>query len=395
MFRIALRKAAHSKVGIAYCLYTFTVVLFNNIIETGEIYRLSGNNENALDYLNESLEISIELNDVSQNKRNYYRLSQLFADKGDFKRSLDYYKKYTAIKDTIFSAESQKALAKFQIQYETEKKDKEIKLMKQNEIIHDLDIKKQKILRNSFILGFVAVFILAAIIFYGLIQKRRGSKIIEAEKEKSDELLLNILPSRVATDLKEKGVSDPQLFENVTVFFSDIIDFTEKSNELEPEVLISELNDIFTGFDNIIEKNNGERIKTIGDAYLAVCGLPESNPKHADNIVNAALEIVDYMKKRNETSKHKWEVRVGVHSGQVVGGVVGIKKYIYDVFGDAINTASRMESNSSPMRINISQTTMELVKFRFNIEDRGDIETKGKGRVKMYYVLGRKDNLKI
>ncbi len=361
----------------------------------GDCYRLSGNFKEALEYFNESLDISEKLDDPSQNKTNYLRLSQLFSDKGDYKNSLEYYKKYTVLDSIIFSREKHRDLARFEIKYETEKKDKEIKLMKQNEIIHDLDIRKQKILRNAFIYGFISVFVLAIIIFYGLVQKRRVAKVIQAEKEKSDELLHNILPSKVASDLKERGRAEPEMFENVTVFFSDIVGFTERSSELEPQILISELNDIFTGFDNIIEKNFGERIKTIGDAYLAVCGLPESNPNHADNIVSAALEIVDYLKKRNENSNHKWDIRIGVHSGQVVGGVVGVKKYIYDVFGDTINTASRMEVNSAPMRVNISQTTFELVKFRFNFEDRGDVETKGKGRIKMYFVKGLKSEVKI
>ena len=356
----------------------------------GDIYRLIGDFEKSLGYLLESLDLSQKLDNMNQTKVNFERLSKLYAAKGDYKRSLDYFKEYTSLKDTLFSAEKHRQIANFEIKYETEKKDKEIQIMKQNDIIQKLDLKKQKILRNSFLFGFAFVLILAVIIFYGLVQKRRAARTIEAEKEKSDELLLNILPAKVASDLKKQGTTEPEMFENVTVFFSDIIDFTEKSNALEPQVLISELNDIFTGFDNIIEKYHCERIKTIGDAYLAVCGLPESNPRHADNIVNAALEIVDYMKQRNENSSHNWEVRIGIHSGQVVGGVVGVKKYLYDVFGDAINTASRMEANSEPMRVNISQTTMELVKYRFVFDDRGDIETKGKGRIKMYYVKGRK-----
>lgn len=375
---------------VKYRELSFDIQAATVLSNMGDIYLKIGDYENAGKYLNESLDLTIHEENSKQTKVNYELLAKLFAAKGDHEKSLHYYKKYTAIKDTLFNAEKHRQIAAFEIMYETEKKDKEIQLMKQNDIIQELDLKKQKILRNSFLFGFAFVLILAVIIFYGLVQKRRAARTIEAEKEKSDELLLNILPAKVATDLKIRGTTEPEMFENVTVYFSDIIDFTEKSNELEPQVLISELNDIFTGFDNIIENNHCERIKTIGDAYLAVCGLPESNPKHADNIVNAALEIIEYLKARNETSKHKWQIRIGIHSGQVVGGVVGVKKYIYDVFGDAINTASRMEANSEPMRINISQTTMELVKYRFEFEDRGDIETKGKGRIKMYYVKGPK-----
>lgn len=210
------------------------------------------------------------------------------------------------------------------------------------------------------------------------------SELILREKDKSEKLLLNTLPVKVVNELKEFGKSEPHLFDNVTVFFSDIVGFTEKSNFLEPKVLISELNDIFTGFDKIVMKNSCERIKTIGDAYLCVCGMPLPNPDHAYNIVKSAVEMIEFIKKRNEGSVHKWNIRVGVNSGSVIGGIVGVKKYIYDVFGDAVNTASRMESNSFPMRINVSESTYNLVKDSFEFTDRGEVEVKGKGKLRMF-----------
>ena len=217
-------------------------------------------------------------------------------------------------------------------------------------------------------------------------QLEEANNTIQLEKEKSDKLLLNILPSQVAYDLKETGKTEPQLFENVTVYFSDVVGFTSMSSELEPKALISELNEIFTAFDNIIESNQCERIKTIGDAYLCVCGMPEENPDHAENVVRAAIEIIAFLKKRNQQHKTKWQIRVGIHTGKVVGGVVGVKKYIYDVFGDAINTASRMESNSEPMRINISEKTHAMLHDKFNFINREPTEVKGKGKMKMYYI---------
>nr|MBC8386048.1 adenylate/guanylate cyclase domain-containing protein [Candidatus Cloacimonadota bacterium] len=173
---------------------------------------------------------------------------------------------------------------------------------------------------------------------------------------------------------------------DVTVYFSDIVGFTKKSSELEPKILIGELNDIFTAFDNIIEEHECERIKTIGDAYMAVCGLPEANGYHAENVIKSAIEIIKYIKHRNDYSEIKWEIRIGIHTGRVVGGVVGIKKYIYDVFGNTINTASRMESNSEPMKINISETTYKLVKDKFRFIERSPLEVKGIGNFKMYFV---------
>jgi class 3 adenylate cyclase len=211
-------------------------------------------------------------------------------------------------------------------------------------------------------------------------------KRVLQEKEKSDRLLLNTLPKKIVQDLKTWGSTEPETFPEVTVFFSDIVGFTSHSSQLKPGHLISELNDIFTEFDNIMERNHCERIKTIGDAYLAVCGMPQANPDHAKNIVQAAQEILEYVEARNRNSQETWQIRIGIHSGPVVGGIVGIKKYIYDIFGDTINTASRMESNSQPMRINVSRATYELTSHLFAYEDRPPAEVKGKGLMRMYFL---------
>ncbi len=212
---------------------------------------------------------------------------------------------------------------------------------------------------------------------------------IQQEKEKSDRLLLNILPVRVANDLKETGKTVPQTFENVTVAFSDIVGFTNMSSRLSPQILINELNEIFTGFDMIIESNDCERIKTIGDAYLAVSGMNGGSENHADNIVKSALQIIRFLNMRNRTSPFHWEIRIGIHTGKVVGGVVGIKKYIYDVFGDTINTACRMEQNSEPMRVNLSEATYSIIKNRYEFVERSPLEVKGKGMMKMYFLNSR------
>lgn len=215
---------------------------------------------------------------------------------------------------------------------------------------------------------------------------KERTKELADEKEKTEDLLLNILPLKVVNDLKKSGTTIPENFENVTVYFSDIIGFTSWSTKLKPDILINELNDMFTAFDDIMTRNNCERIKTIGDAYMAVCGLPKSNPDHAANILRAAIEIRSYLQEREKKAGVKWEVRIGIHSGKVVGGVVGVRKYIYDVFGDTINTASRMESNSEPMQINVSNDTYELVKGQFEFIERDIIEIKGKGKMKMYFL---------
>lgn len=209
--------------------------------------------------------------------------------------------------------------------------------------------------------------------------------LIEKEKEKSDQLLLNTLPKKIVEDLKTDGKTYPETFENVSVYFSDIAGFTSQSSKLEPGVLINELNEIFTEFDNIMEQNSCERIKTIGDAYLAVCGMPIPNNNHAENMMQSAIQIIEYLKNRNETNNIKWKIRIGIHSGKVTGGIVGVKKYIYDVFGDTINTASRMESNSLPMEINVSPITYNLLKDNYEFIERAPVEVKGKGKMNMYF----------
>lgn len=213
-----------------------------------------------------------------------------------------------------------------------------------------------------------------------------AKEIIEAEKARSEKLLLNILPHKIADELKEYGKTEPECYENVTVLFSDIVGFTEISGCMEPSLLIAELNDIFTEFDRIIRKNSCERIKTIGDAYLCVCGIPEASEAHAFNVLTSAVEMMRYIKARNERFEMKWPIRIGVHSGKVVAGVVGVEKYIYDVFGDTINTTSRMESNSEPMKINVSSQTYELTRDKFSFIERGEMHVKGKGPVRMYFL---------
>lgn len=215
-----------------------------------------------------------------------------------------------------------------------------------------------------------------------------SNEIIEKERAVSEKLLLNILPLKVANELKNHGKTEPESFENVTVLFSDIVEFTKLASSLDPKILIDELNDIFTGFDKIVKKNHCERIKTIGDAYLCVCGMPTPNPQHAENIIRTGLEIIDFLNERNKRSELQWHIRAGVHSGKVVGGVVGIEKYIYDVFGDTINTASRMESNSETMKLNVSESTYQLVSDKFKFIERGHMEVKGKGGFKMYFAGG-------
>jgi class 3 adenylate cyclase len=209
---------------------------------------------------------------------------------------------------------------------------------------------------------------------------------IQKEKKRSDSLLLDILPAEVAHELKEKGYSDARQFDEVTVLFTDFKGFTQHAENLTAHDLVKEINECFSAFDNILHRHNVEKIKTVGDAYLAASGLPVANANHAADMVTAAIEIRDFMLKRKQQNPASFEVRIGVHSGHVVAGIVGVKKFAYDIWGDTVNTAARMEQHSEGGKINISQSTYELVKDNFTCEYRGEIEAKNKGKLKMYFV---------
>lgn len=213
------------------------------------------------------------------------------------------------------------------------------------------------------------------------------NNIISEEKERSDALLLNILPSEVAEELKQNGVAAAKHFDNVTVLFTDFKEFAIVSEQLTPQELVDELHNCFTVFDSIIGKYKIEKIKTIGDAYLAVCGLPLADPLHAQNVVKAAIEIRNFMLERRRVMGEKtFEIRIGINSGSVVAGIVGVKKFAYDIWGDTVNTAARMEQNCEPGKINVSESTYLQVRDLFICEYRGEIEAKNKGKLKMYFV---------
>ncbi len=226
---------------------------------------------------------------------------------------------------------------------------------------------------------------------------RTEKELILKEKEKSDYLLLNILPEQVAHELKEEGRASPRHFERISVLFTDFKGFTNIAERLTPEELVEELDTCFRHFDEIIERYGLEKIKTIGDAYMCAGGLPRNNRTHAVDCVLAGLEIQNFMQEQKR-EKHAqgrmyWELRLGINTGDVVAGVVGKKKFAYDIWGDTVNTASRMESSGVPGHVNISEATYEEVKDFFVCQYRGEIAAKNKGQVRMYFVHGIRPSL--
>lgn len=324
-------------------------------------------------------EKSKNLNDLQtalQNKAYYLQ------NKNKFKEGYDALWESIAVKDSLFNRDKVKSFAEMEQKYESELKNIEIDFLQRESEIAKL--KASRSLGINFGLGGALVgLIFVSFAFYTQNKKKQklNNELIK-EKSKSDNLLLNILPEEIAEELKSSGKSEAKLYNQVSVLFTDFVNFTGHSEQMSPTQLVQEIHQNFTAFDAIMEKHGIEKIKTIGDAYLAVCGLPHENANHAEKILLAALDIKQYM----QNNGGKFQIRIGIHSGPVVAGIVGVKKYAYDIWGDTVNTASRMEANSESGKINISGDTYQLIKDKFDCTYRGKINAKNKGEIDMYFV---------
>ena len=220
------------------------------------------------------------------------------------------------------------------------------------------------------------------------VEQRTGE--LRQEKERSEQLLLNILPAEIADRLMRTNQSPAEHFEEATILFADIVGFTSISARIEPMQLVAGLNQIFSAFDQLTEKYGLEKIKTIGDAYMVVGGLPASRPDHCEAIANMALDMQAYMQEVENVFGESLQIRIGINTGPVIAGVIGIKKFIYDLWGDAVNVASRMESHGKPGYIQVTDATYLQLQNKYLLEPRGTIEVKGRGEMMTYWLLGRR-----
>ena len=323
-------------------------------------------------------------------KEIYEGLSELYARNGEFKKAYGYDTLLFAIKDSLFSNDNVAKIQLLQFNFDLEKKEDEIDLLTKDQALKSVTIQRQRIVNYAAgITGFLLVSLLIG--FYSRHRyTQKTNKIIKDERDRSKELLLNILPAETARELETNGHAQTRFYETVTVLFADFKGFSHISRTLKPQELVAELNDYFIAFDEIVEKFNLEKIKTIGDAYMCAGGIPTTNETHPFNAVEAGLAMQQFMTKRNAERKanglEPWDLRIGIHIGPIVAGVVGKKKYAYDIWGSTVNIASRMESHGTPGKVNVSAATYELIKDRFICSHRGKIYAKNVGDIDMYFV---------
>jgi adenylate cyclase len=280
----------------------------------------------------------------------------------------------------------------------------QIELLTREKKINELELAEQASFRRfAYGLG-TALLAIIGLILTGFIFARKTNRTLKAQKEeiesqkdiitdernKADNLLLNILPLATARELKEKGSAQPRHYDAVTVMFSDFTNFTAITGNMAPEEVVDELNACFKAFDIIIEKYGLEKIKTIGDSYMVAGGVPEPIEGHAEKMVKTGLDMQEWMENRYKEKSLKrqdyWRMRIGIHSGPVVAGVIGQKKFAYDIWGDTVNIASRLEAACEPGRVNISEATLDLLPASCKVSARGEIPAKGKGLLPMYFV---------
>lgn len=352
-----------------------------------DIYLNKGQWDQALAYSKRSLELAIKYDLKEQMAAAHLKLSKLYEIAGDFEESNRYLKNYYAYRESILDIEAVREIGDIRRNFEMSQKQAELDLLQ-----HKQD--KQRIIFFASLIALILIALLALGLFHRNYYIRKTSHIIEKERDRSDDLLCNILPEQTAHELKEIGKVKAKRFESVTVMFTDFKAFTANSDKLSPEELVESVDFYFSEFDRIMEKYGLEKIKTIGDAYMCAGGIPFPTPDHAIKSVEAAFEIAEFVyrsKTEDPNNLTRFDIRIGINTGPVVAGVVGTKKFAYDIWGDTVNIASRMESNSETGKINISENTYQLIKDEFCCTYRGEIPAKYKGNLKMYYVNARFD----
>jgi adenylate cyclase len=352
-------------------------------VALAETYQEANNLDEALNAFRLAEKYAVAVGAPSELEKTYRGISEVYGLKKNYKEAFTYHKLLEQVKDSIYKDDVGQRLAGLTFGFEIEKKESQIKLQ-------ESDIKRQKLAKNSAMAGVASFALIAVIIFRNYKQKVKVNKILDKQKDEIEGLLLNILPAEVAKELQVEGHAEPKFYESATVLFTDFKGFTKLADEMTPQQVIEELSTCFVAFDDIIDKYGVEKIKTIGDSYMCVGGLPISNKTHPFDVIKAALDMQAFINKHNAERAAEglpaWEIRIGVHTGSLVAGVVGKKKYAYDIWGSTVNIASRMESNGEPGKINISDATYKIIKDQYACRYRGKISAKNIGEIDMYFV---------
>lgn len=356
----------------------------------GRTFIKSQNYKEGVRSFSEAMSISMDISSKKELDSAYAGLALAYFKLNDFNNAYEYQKLYSNLADTLNNLTLADKLTNLQTNFEIQQRQNQINLLTKDKALQELDLRRQKIVKNSFGAGFAMIIIITVIIYRNYRSKVKTNQLLDKQKEQIEQLVLNILPADVATELQTNGHSTPRYYESVSVLFTDFKSFTRHADALSPQEVVSELNACFIAFDDIMEKHNLEKIKTIGDSYMCAGGIPVKNDVHPINIVKAGIDIREFMKKRNELRKERnlepWDLRIGIHTGPLVAGVVGRKKYAYDIWGGTVNIASRMESNGEPGQINISAETYQLIKEKYECTYRGKIYAKNIGEIDMYFI---------
>ena len=373
---------------------TGITMVYNGI---SDVLRRQKKYREALGYTEQYYEMAREIGNYKFQQNALKDLARIHYALGDFKRAYDFRKQYDELRYSRFSEQRIKDNERREVLYSDNKKQYEIERQEQELRLQEAELNRGKWLRRALIIGTILMALVALLLLNRYRLKNRSARelavkndLIETERRRAEDLLLNILPASVAEELKTAGKAKARRYEEATICFTDFKGFTKISQSLSPEEVVEELHTCFVAFDEIIGRYGLEKIKTIGDAYMFAGGIPQVDAQHAHKVVRAALEILEFMEEYNERKdlegKPRFEIRIGVHSGPVVAGIVGDRKFAYDIWGDAVNTAARVEQTSEPGRLNISEDTYRLVRDEFDFEERGLISAKHKGKLRMYFV---------
>jgi len=374
-----------------------TVGLMEVYNTIGDVYYRDGKQKTALEFVQKYYSIAQETGDQKFIQGACKDFAEVYAAMGDFRMAYRYWQQYDSIRYKNLNEKMSSEFAQKDALFTDDKRKKELKEKEAAFKLQESELARSRNELYASLAGVLALLALAALLFSRNRLRARANRelaakneAIEQERRRADELLTNILPAETAAELKAHARVKPVRYESVTVMFTDFKGFTTIAESLPSEMLIAELDECFSLFDSIVQEHGLEKIKTIGDAYMCAGGLPTSNDTHAADTVRAAIAMQNrlqaLMAQKKAEGKPVFEMRIGIHTGPVVAGVVGHHKFAYDIWGDTVNTAARLEQGSEPHKINISETTYQAVKDQFPCTYRGRLSAKNKGEVAMYFV---------